>query len=243
MLFALALACAPKPAELPAETVELADPTPSVSSVDPEFQESHMSMHYTLLTSARDALIRGDMEGMREPMSWLATHDKHPGIPEEYLPYVQELRGASRVAANATSVEAAAHGVATAAVICGECHTRMSVGPRFEEEPALPDRKGVNWHMARHRWAADRMWEGMIQPSDTAWQLGVAALQEDPLEAEELHAGMDMSSDEAKVAEWLHGMGEFGAHMEGSMARSAFYGEMLGNCSDCHSTMREAPAE
>ncbi len=238
MLVLFALACAPKPTELPSEEVALVDPTPEVHSVDPDFDSSHMSTHYTLLTSARDAVIRGDLEGVREPMQWLATHDKHPGIPEHALPYVAEMRGAAKVAVSATSIEAAAQGVATAAVICGECHAQLNVGPTFTEEEPLPDRGGVNWHMARHRWATDRMWEGMIQPSDTQWNLGVAALQEDPLEQEELHAGMEMSEDEERVAEWLHGMGDFGQHMEGSMARTSYYGELLSNCSSCHQALR-----
>jgi len=217
---------------------------PTQTVVDPPASEvapaEHMRDHHDRITRARDAIIRGDLEAAREPMDWLGQHDTHPGVPEEARPYILEMKGAARVAAGASTIDGVAVGLATVATICGECHARLDLGPRFEPVEMPPAEAGVAWHMARHRWAADRMWEGMIAASDDLWVAGVGGLKEDPLREEELHGG-EMSEDERAVATWLHDMATFGEQMEGSMARSAFYGALLSKCSDCHTRAGGGP--
>jgi mono/diheme cytochrome c family protein len=238
----LALACAPKPADpLANAAVDLNDgPTAQVEKAVTAFHNAHMSAHYTILTSARDAIIRGDLEAARESLTWLADHGSHEGLSDALAAQVAKMNEAAKVAVEAKSINGAAAGVAAIANTCGECHSAVSGGPSFDAPPPPPERTGVNWHMARHQWAADRMWEGMIMPSDTAWKLGVEALREDPLKSEELHSG-EMSENEERVAEWLHQMGEFGLSMNDSQARAEFYGGVLGNCSSCHVSEGKGP--
>jgi cytochrome c553 len=229
----------PGPATLPPVDAAMADPAgPQTGAVSQEFIDAHMSAHYSLATAARDALFRGNLEGAREPLKWLAEHDSHPGMPPEAMPFVGEMKGAARVALNAKDLRGATNALATVATICGDCHVAMGKGPSFDTPLPPEDRTGVGWHMARHRWAADRMWEGMLQPSEVAWNLGVSALDETPLQEGEMPPHQDLSDDERAVADWLHEMGEFGRHMKTDASKAQYYGELLGNCASCHATAK-----
>lgn len=235
----LLLACTkPVPPAIADAGNDLTQATPQTQAVPQAFAEAHMSAHYSMATAARDALFRGNLDAAQEPLRWLAEHDSHPGIPIESMPYVMEMKGAARVALNAGDVRGAAYGLATVATICGECHGALKTGPSFATPPPPDDREGVGWHMARHRWAADRMWEGMLQPNDTTWKLGVAALDEEPLQDDEVPSHEGLSEDETAVAEWLHEMGTFGKHMKTDGSKARYYGELLANCARCHSTAK-----
>ena len=122
------------------------------------------------------------------------------------------------------------------AVSCGRCHEATGKAPVFSEDAVPADREGLGWHMARHRWAADRMWEGLITPSDLAWQLGIAELAEEPIASHEATtAGKEMTTEAADMGKWLHDMGKFGGHMPDAEARARFYGDFIATCAGCHS--------
>ncbi len=240
VVFLVFAACAkPTTPAVPENPQGLTDgPTAHTESVQQDFADAHMSTHNTMITTARDAVINGKLEAVKEPMTWLAHHPPHPYVPPQADKYFVQMQGAARVAANAHTLSAAATGISTVATICGECHQALELKPAYKEEIPPDDRDGVAWHMARHRWAADRLWEGMIMPSDTLWNLGVAGLQEDALHGEELHDGEKMSDDEKKVADWLHTLGDMGYDETSTKSRASFFGELMNSCSECHSTMR-----
>ena len=231
------LACAHTPATSEAAPTPSATEVAASDDIQPQ-AEGHMMAHLATLESARNAVIHGNDTAFHEAIAWLADHETHPYIPEEYWPYIQQMKGAARVARDAPSVGGRAIGVATVASICGECHEAMNTGPVFETDPPPPEVEGIGAHMARHKWASDRLWEGMIARDDDRWQAGVDALREEPLDDGDLNLHQNMTEDEATVAKWLHDMAGFGDQMEGSMARSAYYGDLLTRCSSCHATMR-----
>ncbi|MBW1880656.1 MAG: hypothetical protein JRJ84_20050, partial [Deltaproteobacteria bacterium] len=59
---------------------------------DSEEVEEHMGVHFTRATKARDALVFADLEGMREPLTWLSLHQPPPGMPGTGLPHFDAMR-------------------------------------------------------------------------------------------------------------------------------------------------------
>ena len=61
----------------------------------------HMGEHFEQVAAAQKALIRGDLEGIREPVNWMASHQSVIGAPEGWAPHIQEMRSAARTATGA----------------------------------------------------------------------------------------------------------------------------------------------
>jgi hypothetical protein len=88
--------------------------------------------------------------------------------------------------------------------------------------------------MARHVWAAERMWEGLIGPEDFAWSSGASALKEGWLNPRAVVSDPD---DRMRVRELVTQVYSLGAEAEaaqGSEERARIYGEFLTTCIDCH---------
>ena len=96
-------------------------------------------------------------------------------------------------------------------------------------------------HMVRHIWAEDRLWEGLIGPSDLAWRVGVAAFDETAITAHEMNEGQALPPEEAAMDEWIHQMAKFGGQMADAEARATYHTEVIASCSDCHVRMGKGP--
>jgi len=97
--------------------------------------------------------------------------------------------------------------------------------------------------MQRHQWAMDRLWEGLIGPSDAAWNRGTAMLSEEPLHAADVSAGVTADEADAleSIAREIHELGAAGARLTGLNDRSQVYGRILGLCADCHTRVGRGP--
>lgn len=239
----------PEVAPPPVEAEEKA-PTGESGSANPELPpvkadlKAHMAVHLSVATSARDAVVRGDLEAAKEFMGWLARHEGPEDLPEDwqsYQPYVLAMSQSAKAGSEAPTLEVAATAIAQVAAACGSCHEESNGGLEFPQTEPPADKEGVTPHMARHKWASEQLWLGMLGPSELHWNLGAAAMVEDPMETEEMHHGTNMSPEEQEFDAWLHTLGDFGGHIEDKSRRAELYGAMLGTCSGCHSTMGLGP--
>ena len=91
--------------------------------------------------------------------------------------------------------------------------------------------------MVRHLWAADRMWEGLVGPSEAAWTAGAEAMAEtQPAMAGALRASV--SGQGAGVfLEELGLLAQEAKDARGIDARADVYGRLLGTCDRCHSQL------
>jgi hypothetical protein len=86
--------------------------------------------------------------------------------------------------------------------------------------------------MARHAWAATRLWEAILGADDARWSSGLAVLADAPLPAAVLTDGGKFGGD-------LQAYARTQLDLRGSTsleARGAAYGEMLVLCAGCHAT-------
>ena len=203
----------------------------------------HMHQHLSAMSAMKAFVIAGQLDGMREPAVWLEEHQATPGLPGDWQPYVARLRRYAGEAASARHLVFGAAAVGEMARVCGDCHEANSSQARLgEPKPAPADRDNVRSQMLRHMWAVDRMWSGLISPSDEAWIAGAQVLAGVRLKAADISASDEVAP---KVSFLLGRAREIGAEGQGAESRetrSALYGELLGLCADCHSLTGGGPA-
>jgi cytochrome c5 len=189
-----------------------------------------MKMHFMKADEAQQAVIRGEWQKAREPMLWLAEHEDAVHSTPTWSPYVAAMREAAAEAANAQDITAAATGIARVAATCGACHAGLGAGPTFKIGEAPAESEEMKSHMKRHQWAAARLWEGMVQPSDEAWSAGAAALHD---------ASLTQTSDEPEMAKNRQVLADHVHNAAGRPAATnddkvAVYAHILSTCSACH---------
>ena len=200
---------------------------PAPSEVRPRMRE-----HFSKGAAIRDAVIRADLAGVREPAKWLADHPQDD-LPESAQPNILEMRRLAAELAAAKDLPQAARGVARLAAACGACHTAIKVTPTLMAAMPRREDETLSGHMRKHYRAADLLYRGLVVPSEHSWNSGAAALAGDPTELE-LRRGPTAQADVEALAKRLHGLALEAGKAGNPKARSEVYGRMLETCSDCH---------
>jgi cytochrome c553 len=149
------------------------------------------------------------------------------------------MRTAARSVARAPTLAEAAAGAAQVAQACAGCHRSYSAGPKIEIafQPSAGESMGA--HMARHRWALDRLWEGIAGPSDASWAAGLRVLEEQPLDAGDL---ADRGGNAAiALGRRLHELGTGGRLTDNTQERARLFTDVLQTCVECHRVAGDAP--
>ena len=196
-----------------------------------------MGDHFMITTWARDAVIAGSLDALREPLTALADYRYDDVPPGGWVTWIAQLQQAARLTSTAESLDVAAMGVATMGRTCGECHRESGGGPaippatdpleRFESD-RLDERMG------RHMWASELLWEGLTGPSDAVWTAGAKTLVDAP---DELDEALPEHFDEQ-----LRAVKELGVAAGGSSNladRANVYGLLISTCAQCHSRWLE----
>lgn len=201
-----------------------------------------MSEHFVIATYARDCVIAGDVEALRQPLMQLAEYRYETVAPGAWLQGAAELQAAARLTAQADSLEAAALGVAMMGRICGDCHTEQGSGPRLgalagdlsygKEADTLQGR------MHRHARGADQLWLGLTAPSNVVWEAGAKTIGDTPPLTD-----ADYPSDFMDALAEVRALGAQASQATTSSERAMRYGALLGTCADCHSRLLDHEAE
>jgi len=173
----------------------------------------HMHENFGLVRAIDHLLVRGKLAEARDLARGLAAAPDEPGM-----------------ASNATTTEAALRALTKVGAACATCHAASGTLPDLGTPPAAPpDHATVDARMARHRWATDRLWEGVMGLSDDAWTAGLDVLVATPLPGTELGAArqpfartLQRDARRARTAK--------------SSERAATYGDLLVTCAGCHAT-------
>lgn len=198
---------------------------------------AHMAVHRSQIGQAQTALVRGDLEGARVPARWLAEHEEHPSLPQGVLSPAEDVRAFARSVVRAGSIQDAARCVAEIASACGRCHQASGAGPTVAPYSMPPSGQMPARHMLRHTWAADRMWDGLVGPSDRSWELGATGLMEDPLfQSPTTHTDPEVQA----LARQVHALGTT-ARTTAPDHRAGVYGQILLACARCHTLVGVEP--
>jgi len=203
----------------------------------------HMHEHLVQISTIKSAIIAGNLDDVVEPASWLADHETPPILPAEFESYVVRMKSYARRVVDAESLVSAAESVSAIAKTCGNCHLVNDVNLEFgyDRIPRM-DVEDVVTHMQRHQWAMDRLWEGLIGPSDAAWNRGTDMLIDAPLLPTDVTTATDNIVEIGNIARRIHALGGIGTETKTPDARSELYAEVLGLCASCHTLLRGGPA-
>ncbi len=200
----------------------------------------HMHEHLDRLTAIKAAILLGSLEDTREPARWLAEHEPMANLPVLYEPFVLSMRKHAEDVLDANDIEAAALGVSAIANDCAGCHMATDVNLAFGYDDVPSSSSDRQAHMQRHLWAVDRLWEGLIGPSDAAWSRGIKMMAEEPLfGTEAAWDGPEAEGDE--LAKRVHELGRQAAKALTPDARGRVYSQLINTCSDCHQATGGGP--
>ncbi len=222
----------------------------------PEATTVLMGAFFERVTAAQAAIVRGDLEGVREPAVWIAEHESIAGLSlpveqwssetrEGWEAHNSKIRDAARLISEAGNFEEAAAASARMVRECGNCHQQVGAEPRIPELGAIgiPPTESVATipHMLRHQWAVHQMWIGLINPSDDAWQKGAEVLSGVALRKENLSPYAEYTENLSDLALRVHELGEQALETPDWSLRADIYGELLASCAGCHYKLGKGP--
>lgn len=195
-------------------------------------QQSSMWIHFDDASLVESAMVRGDLQRARRAAANLAEMEAVPGLPDSSDELLQRLRSQARAIASANRFQTAAEATGAMAATCGECHARYDGGPRLSRVPEPPDPAEVG-HMVLHVWAADRMWEGLMIPSEGTWLVGARLLADHAVRVDGPYA----SPRANQLALEMKELGGEAVAATGSDARGRVLGAVLNSCATCHAEL------
>jgi hypothetical protein len=225
-------AAAPTPAPAPAAPAEEAVPD---FAADPHH---HMKAHFVRALRMQDAVLAGKLDDAKAQARWLATHDDRAAAPEGWRPYLATFQVQAKAVVDAATIDDAAVAVGQIAAACGDCHANNHAKPQFAGPPIFKKAATVKQHMSAQIAALDKLWAGLVVPSDRAWQEGSALLASVVVTEKALaKQGLDKADPAKLLAETLR---KLSATAGGAprAERPQVYAELLTTCVACHTTVR-----
>ena len=209
---------------------ETVSPQAAPTSEDLEWA---MKEHFDEVAAIRDAIIVGELDTVTEHAQTLA-HDVDPErYPLAWRPHVVDLLAAAQALERPSTVQTASASAAKLAATCGQCHAAQKARPEFGDAMEPSDEDTIAARMERHRWAVERMWEGIVGPSDESWGLGAAAFSGPP-GCGDAFADDPEGEKRRELCDNVDRLGRQAARATDHEARVRHYGDFLATCAGCH---------
>jgi len=216
--------------------------TESASEDDATVVAEHMHGHLDRVIAMKSAVISGNLAGVYAPANWLAEHNEPRGLSRTWKPFADGMRMSARRAAEAKDLHTAAVAVGEIGRYCGECHIASGLAVSFGyAKPPPADLQNTLTQMQRHLWASDRLWAGLIGPSDAAWESGAHMLAGVNLSARDITDDENMAPLVNNIVQTLRAVGEEGGRTMAVDRRATLYGDFLSQCANCHSLTGGGP--
>jgi cytochrome c553 len=202
-----------------------------------------MQDHFGQASQARDAVVRGQLALAEAPLIWLGQHSFPKNLPAEWRPHIDRMQRAALDATQGSTLTAAADGVAALAFECGACHKAQGRGPKLEpsdwtelDEASKPPaaQAALEQRMHKQLWGIERMWEGLVIPSDVAWQQGALSLSE-------LKAHPNVAAKLRARLQRVRALGAEARAAGDAYARSQAYARVVAECGSCHAELGVDP--
>jgi len=190
----------------------------------------------------RDAVAGASVDAARREAKVLAELRIEGSVEPTWRRQLDAMNTAAATVVNAKDLTEASRGLAAVARTCGDCHATLGgPGPVVGEPPA--EGSGVGPRMTRHQWAAARLWDGLVAPSEDAWKAGARVLIDAPLVPEALTPGKSPAPAIADLSSSVHELGRKARVVDAAIDRGAVYAELMATCSACHLRLGGGPPE
>jgi len=192
----------------------------------PAMVRFHMERHFDDLRTIERLLVAGKLDEATTLAHLLTRSASDPALAV-WKDEAERVAVAASTVEHASTLDQALRREPTIAAACAACHERTHAQPTFTTHPPPPDRPTAEARMARHQWAVDRLWEGVIGADDLRWNAGLEILATTPLP--EMHP---------KEAAHLQQLAQAALTKPSPTSgdRAAAYGDMLATCAACHAT-------
>jgi len=190
----------------------------------------HMLSSLDMARTIERLLVRGNLDDARYFAGALATEPDVPGLGA-WAKQIEMVRERAGAVALAPTIDEACRRTAGLIEACASCHADAGAQADFRPpQAAPPDLQTLGARMARHRWATDRIREGMIGDADDAWRAGFEVLAAAPLSLPQPRANQEALGRRLQhlASQALH------AGHSDRAARARLYGETLIVCAACH---------
>ena len=215
-------------------------PSPAPDSAREAIVRARMQGHERLGDAMRDALARGDLDEAKGEAKLLA--ELRIDVPGSQLwrRMLDATKAAAARVAGANDLKEASRRIGAVAKTCGDCHTVLGrPGKIVGEERA--DGSSVRALMQRHQWGAEQLWDGLVVPSEQAWNSGALALSEAEVTPEQLTPGKSPAPRVVELSQMVRALGRKGADAERVDVRADLYGDLLTTCAECHQWLGGGP--
>jgi cytochrome c553 len=197
-----------------------------------ELPEMHKNLSRTV--DLQTGVVQGDLGKAKEAASWLLSRRDAMSFPPSADEFQQRILELASNIAEARDMRTVAAQTGQLAAACGSCHQAFGSGPRFVVGTDAPGGDAQEALMIRHLWAADRMWEGLIGPSEEAWAAGAQAMaQTQPALARAIRTSSAIEVSEAFLGE-VNLLANEALEAVGTDQRADAYGRILETCFRCH---------
>lgn len=211
------------------------------ASPSPESSVSNwMKDHDRRGAAVRDAVARGDLEAAKHEAATLAGLRLEAVPDASWNPKLEAIRAAAARIANSADLDSASGAAAQLAKACRDCHVTVG-GPKSAAAESSASTSGVRATMLRHQWAATRLWEGLVIPSDDDWKAGARTLSDQSIAPELLTPGKTPVPKIGQLAESLRDLARGARAAQEVDARVEVYGQMLATCAKCHAWLGGGP--
>lgn len=190
----------------------------------------HMHENYGVVRAIERLLLRGRLDDVKPLAAAIGEAPDEPGM-SAYATQSAEIRRRALELSQAKTVNDGLRLEAQLVLACASCHKEAGVVPDLEKAPALPpDRDTIEARMARHAWAADRLWVGIVADSPEAWARGLDLL------ASGAHTWPALTKAQAPFAQRMQRTAETARRAKSTTiaTRATTYGELLATCASCH---------
>jgi hypothetical protein len=235
-----ASACAGSKRGEGASPADASKPSATPDSIREMITRARMQGHERLGEAMRDAMARGDLDEVKGEAKLLAELRIDLPSSELWRRLLDATKAAAAHVAGAGDLKEASRGIGAVAKTCGDCHTVMGrPGKIFGYEHAHGST--VPARMQHHQWAAEQLWDGLVVPSDEAWNWGALALSETQLTPEQLTPGKSPVQRIVDMTQTVRALGREASDVERVDARADLYGDLLATCAECHQWLGGGP--
>jgi hypothetical protein len=202
-------------------------------SIEVEGVLMRMHHHFFIIRAVHRALIVGDLQRARRHARSLERVSAAGEVPA-WEGRIARIRSTARRLASARTQPQARALVTTLATQCADCHVDTADVSRFVWSPEPSDDGSAAARMARHQWASEMIWMGLVAPSSERWREGLDALSADPLLPEALSDDRQRYEEIERLSAKLATRAVRARSFQTARARADAFADMMGICADCH---------
>jgi hypothetical protein len=215
----------------------------SAPVVDTATLKVQMRDHAAHAAAMRDAVTRADLDAAKREAKTLADLRVEGGAAPAWRERLAAMNVAASRVAGAKDLAESSRALSAVARTCGDCHATLGGPHLVVDEPPENAPGPVVPRMQRHQWAAARLWDGLVGPSNRSWRAGATVLMDAPLEPEILTPGRSPVPAIGALASSVHDLGRKARVVEAPADRGAIFGELMSTCSACHQRLGGGPPE